>query len=64
MNPQTSFSTTKKNINCQVKIKTVDGNRIGYSGLFPSTIDAAIDAANRFIFANIKVEAVPCQTQN
>ena len=52
------FARPKPLIKCQVKVTTTTGEQHSYAALFTSTIDAAIDALERFGISKISVEAI------
>jgi hypothetical protein len=45
-------------VKCRVEARTATGEQHSYSGLFPSTCDAVMDAFDRFGIAKISVEAI------
>jgi len=45
-------------IKCEIKLKTRDGKRFIYHGLFKSTSEAIIDAINRFDIVTIFVRTI------
>jgi hypothetical protein len=53
-------TSTPSGIRCRVTIKTASGSR-SYSGIFPSTFDATLDAMDQLADArgSISVRAVP-----
>jgi len=50
--------TTCRLIKCRVNVRTIKGDKHHYTGLFPSTCDAVMDALDRFGLAKISVEAI------
>jgi hypothetical protein len=45
-------------VKCRITLVSLGGDTVSYEGVFPSTVEATMDALEKFGFCKVKVEVI------